>query len=72
MICGIKLPEGLVESAKLPEPVFTPSTKAEQGHDINISFEETAQILGEETAQKIKELSLSIYKKAAQIAEKKG
>jgi len=72
MICGIKLPEGLVESAKLPEPVFTPSTKAEQGHDINISFEETIQILGEETAQKVKELSLSIYKKAAQIAEKKG
>jgi len=72
IICGIKLPEGLVESAKLPEPVFTPSTKAEQGHDINISFEETAQILGEETAHKVKELSLSIYKKAAQIAEKKG
>lgn len=72
MICGIKLPEGLVESAKLPEPVFTPSTKAEQGHDINISFEETVQILGEETAHKVKELSISIYKKAAQLAEKKG
>ncbi|MCS7163819.1 MAG: phosphoribosylaminoimidazolesuccinocarboxamide synthase [Thermodesulfovibrio sp.] len=72
MVCGIKLPEGLVESAKLPEPVFTPSTKAEKGHDVNISFEETVKILGEETANKVKEISLLIYKKAAEIAEKKG
>lgn len=72
MVCGIKLPEGLVESAKLPEPIFTPSTKAEQGHDINISFEETIKIVGEETAYKVKELSLSIYKKAAQFAEERG
>ncbi|MCS7215140.1 MAG: phosphoribosylaminoimidazolesuccinocarboxamide synthase [Thermodesulfovibrio sp.] len=72
MVCGIKLPEGLVESAKLPEPIYTPSTKAEKGHDINISFEETVKILGEETANKVKEISLSIYKKAANIAEEKG
>jgi phosphoribosylaminoimidazole-succinocarboxamide synthase len=72
MICGIKLPAGLVESAKLPEPLFTPSTKAEQGHDINISFEETVKILGRETAEKIRDYSIAIYKKASEIAEKKG
>ncbi len=54
MICGIKLPEGLVESQKLPEPIYTPSTKAEKGHDINISFDETVKILGEEVAKKNK------------------
>ncbi|GAQ94935.1 phosphoribosylaminoimidazole-succinocarboxamide synthase [Thermodesulfovibrio aggregans] len=72
MICGIKLPEGLVESQKLPEPIYTPSTKAEKGHDINISFDETVKILGEEVAKKIKDISISIYKKASEIAEKKG
>jgi len=72
MVCGIKLPSGLKESQKLPEPIFTPSTKADQGHDINISFEETIKILGKETAEKIRELSISIYKKASEIAEKKG
>lgn len=72
MVCGIKLPEGLVESQKLPEPIYTPSTKAHEGHDINISFEETVKILGEETAKKIRDYSISIYKKASEIAEKKG
>jgi phosphoribosylaminoimidazole-succinocarboxamide synthase len=72
MICGIKLPEGLVESQKLPEPLYTPSTKAQQGHDINISFEETVKILGEETAKKARDFSVAIYKKASEIAEKKG
>lgn len=71
-ICGIKLPEGLIESQKLPEPIYTPSTKAEEGHDINISFQETIKILGEETANKVKELTLAIYKRASEIAEKKG
>lgn len=71
-ICGIKLPEGLIESQKLPEPIYTPSTKAEEGHDINISFQETTKILGEETASKVKELTLAIYKRASEIAEKKG
>jgi len=71
-VCGIKLPSGLLESQKLPEPIFTPSTKAEQGHDINISFEETIKILGKETAEKIKKFSIAIYKKASEIAEKKG
>lgn len=72
MVCGIKLPEGLVESQKLPEPIYTPSTKAEQGHDVNISFEETVKILGEELTNKVKDISISIYKKASEIAEKKG
>lgn len=72
MVCGIKLPEGLVESQKLPEPIYTPSTKAEEGHDVNISFEETVKILGEELANKVKDISISIYKKASEIAEKKG
>lgn len=71
-VCGIKLPEGLLESSRLPEPIFTPSTKAEEGHDINITFEETIKIVGKEIAEKIKEYSLAIYKKASEIAEKKG
>ncbi|MDD5435135.1 MAG: phosphoribosylaminoimidazolesuccinocarboxamide synthase [Nitrospira sp.] len=71
-VCGIKLPEGLIESAKLPEPLFTPSTKAEEGHDINITFEETKKIVGNDMAERLKYLSLSIYKKAQAMAEKKG
>ncbi len=71
-VCGIKLPEGLIESAKLPEPIFTPSTKAEEGHDINITFEETKRIIGNEMAERLKGLSLEIYKKAQALAEKKG
>jgi len=72
MVCGIKLPSGLKESQKLPEPIFTPSTKADQGHDINIIFEETIKILGKETAEKIRNFAIAIYKKASEIAEKKG
>ncbi|MDI6714359.1 MAG: phosphoribosylaminoimidazolesuccinocarboxamide synthase [Thermodesulfovibrio sp.] len=72
MVCGIKLPPELLESQKLPEPIYTPSTKAEQGHDINISFEETVKILGKETAEKIRNFAITIYKKASEIAEKKG
>ncbi len=72
-ICGIKLPEGLRESDKLPEPIFTPSTKEEVGlHDINIDFEETAKRIGRSLAEKVKELSLAIYKKGADLADKKG
>jgi phosphoribosylaminoimidazole-succinocarboxamide synthase len=71
-VCGIRLPEGLVESSRLNEPIFTPSTKAEEGHDINISFEEMKKIVGEEIGEKLKDISLKIYKKARQIAEKKG
>ena len=71
-VCGIKLKNGLLESAKLDEPIFTPSTKADEGHDINISFEEAKRILGQEMAEKVRELSLRIYKKAGSLAEKKG
>jgi len=71
-VCGIKLPEGLKESDKLNEPLFTPSTKAESGHDINISFEKMKEMIGEGEAEKIKELSLNIYKEGAAYALKKG
>jgi phosphoribosylaminoimidazole-succinocarboxamide synthase len=71
-ICGIRLPKGLVESSRLEEPVFTPSTKEEEGHDINISFGELVNIVGKELAEKLRDTSLSIYKKAVDIAEKRG
>ncbi|MDP2168151.1 MAG: phosphoribosylaminoimidazolesuccinocarboxamide synthase [Thermodesulfovibrionales bacterium] len=71
-ICGIRLPEGLSESARLDEPVFTPSTKAEEGHDINISFDEMKGMVGEETALHLRDASMRIYEKARGIAEKKG
>lgn len=71
-ICGIKLPEGLLESSKLERPIFTPSTKAEEGHDINISFEDMTVIVGRETAENLRDLSLSIYSRARDIAERKG
>ena len=72
-VCGIQLPEGLKESEQLPEPLYTPSTKAEVGdHDINVDFDETVKILGKETAEKLRDLSLAIYKKGAEMALEKG
>ncbi len=72
-ICGIDLPEGLVESEKLPEPIFTPSTKAEIGeHDENITEEDARKIVGDEIFDKVKKYTLEIYKKASSYAEKKG
>lgn len=71
-VCGIKLPEGLRESDKLDEPLFTPSTKADTGHDINISFEKMKEIIGKEDAEKVKEISLKIYNEGAEYAKKKG
>lgn len=71
-VCGIPLPAGLRESDRLPEALFTPSTKAEEGHDINISFDETVKIVGKETAEQLRNTSLAIYKKAARHAETKG
>ncbi len=71
-VCGIKLPEGLLESSRLDEPIFTPSTKAEEGHDINITFEEMERIVGHELAMKIRDISIRIYKRARDMAEKKG
>jgi len=71
-ICGIRLPEGLVESSRLNEPLFTPSTKAEQGHDINITFDEVVKKVGHEMADTLKDISIKVYSKARDIAEKKG
>jgi phosphoribosylaminoimidazole-succinocarboxamide synthase len=71
-VCGIKLPEGLKESDKFDEPLFTPSTKADSGHDINISFKKMKEIIGDEDAEKIKELSLKIYNEGAKYALSKG
>jgi phosphoribosylaminoimidazole-succinocarboxamide synthase len=71
-VCGIKLPEGLKEADKLPEPIFTPSTKAEEGHDINITFDELINIVGKEVAETLRELSLKLYTKASNYAESKG
>lgn len=71
-ICGVKLPEGLKQGDRLPEPIFTPSTKAAEGHDENVSFEELCNIIGSDMANKLKEASLALYKKASQYAESKG
>jgi phosphoribosylaminoimidazole-succinocarboxamide synthase len=71
-VCGITLPEGLVESARLEEPIFTPSTKAAEGHDINIGFDEMRRIVGGETAERLRDASLRVYKKARVMAEKRG
>jgi phosphoribosylaminoimidazole-succinocarboxamide synthase len=71
-ICGIKLPPGLKESDKLPEPIFTPSTKEDAGHDINVSQDYVEKELGKEITSRLKELSLAIYSKASAYAESKG
>lgn len=71
-VCGIKLPGGLTESAELPEPIFTPSTKAEAGHDENISFEEACKIVGKDLATQASELSLKIYKAGRDYARQRG
>jgi len=71
-VCGIDLPDGLLNSSELPEPVFTPATKAEEGHDENISFEEAARIVGRDVAEKAKELSLKLYRFGRDFARPKG
>lgn len=71
-VCGIKLPAGLVESDKLPEPIFTPATKAETGHDENISFEQAANAIGREAAATLRDSSKAIYQKAADYAATRG
>jgi phosphoribosylaminoimidazole-succinocarboxamide synthase len=71
-VCGIRLPAGLRESDKLPEPIFTPATKAESGHDENVSFETAASLVGEDTARRIKHLTLGLYTRAAEYAEARG
>jgi phosphoribosylaminoimidazole-succinocarboxamide synthase len=71
-VCGIHLPDGLMESSELPEPIFTPATKAESGHDINISFDQAARIVGADTAEQVRKLSLQIYNAARQYARQRG
>ncbi|MCX6133555.1 MAG: phosphoribosylaminoimidazolesuccinocarboxamide synthase [Ignavibacteriales bacterium] len=72
-VCGIKLPPGLVESDKLPEPIFTPATKEDVGkHDENIDFARASGIVGKEIAERVRDVSIAIYSRAAAIAEKKG
>jgi phosphoribosylaminoimidazole-succinocarboxamide synthase len=71
-VCGMKLPDNLVESSKLEHPIFTPTTKAEEGHDMSISFEELTGIAGESLSTKLRDLSIRIYEKGCEIAERKG
>jgi phosphoribosylaminoimidazole-succinocarboxamide synthase len=72
-VCGIELPQGLVEAARLEEPIFTPATKAPAGeHDINISFDEMVNRVGAALAEKMRDVSLAIYRRAREVAEKKG
>lgn len=67
-VCGISLPEGLTESDRLPELIFTPATKAEEGHDINISFEQMVEIVGQDISEKLRDMSLDIYSRGAEFA----
>ena len=71
-VCGIPLPKGLQESSRLPEPIFTPSTKAQTGHDENISFDRMAAVVGMDVARQLRDLTLAIYKHAAAYAESRG
>lgn len=71
-VCGITLPEGLQESEKLPEPIFTPTTKAAEGHDENISFEEVCQLIGKDLAENLRAKTIEIYSKCAEYALTKG
>jgi len=71
-VCGVKLPAGLKLSSKLPEPIFTPATKAQEGHDENIDFDRMASIVGRPTAERLRDISIAIYRAAAEHAESRG
>ena len=71
-VCGIALPAGLVESQELPEPIFTPATKEESGHDVNIAFDEMASRVGLDVAEELRERSISVYQRGAQLARERG
>ncbi|MFP4033174.1 MAG: phosphoribosylaminoimidazolesuccinocarboxamide synthase [Desulfococcaceae bacterium] len=72
-VCGISLPEGLRESDRLPEPIFTPSTKAEAGaHDVNIDFDATCDLIGADLAARVRDLSLAIYRRGVELADQRG
>jgi phosphoribosylaminoimidazole-succinocarboxamide synthase len=72
MVCGVKLPAGLKESDRLPQPIFTPATKADSGHDINISEAEAAKIIGSDLTARLKQLTLEIFRRGCEHAESKG
>ena len=71
-VCGIELPKGLQQAQKLPQPIFTPATKAESGHDENISFEEVVKLIGRPMAEKVRDVSIRLYKEASEYAATKG
>jgi len=71
-VCGVELPKGLQQAQKLPEPIFTPATKAESGHDENISFAEVEKLIGKELAAKVRDISIRLYKEASEYAATKG
>ena len=71
-VCGIELPEGLRQAEKLPQPIFTPATKAEEGHDENIGFEQVEKLVGRELAAKVRDTSLRLYQEASEYAASKG
>src|SRR4051812_16705412 len=71
-VCGIELPKGLQQAQKLPEPIFTPATKAETGHDENISFDEVVKLIGGPMAEKVRDISIRLYKEASEFAATKG
>ena len=71
-VCGIELPKGLKQAQKLPQPIFTPATKAESGHDENISFEQVVKLIGKPLAEKVRDVSIRLYKEASEYAATKG
>jgi len=71
-VCGVPLPAGLVESAPLPEPIFTPSTKAESGHDVNIPFEEVVRLVGKDMAEEVRRVSIALYRHAEEYGRSRG
>jgi phosphoribosylaminoimidazole-succinocarboxamide synthase len=71
-VCGIELPKGLQQAQRLPQPIFTPATKAESGHDENISFEEVEKLIGKPLAEKVRDVSIRLYREAAEYAATKG
>jgi phosphoribosylaminoimidazole-succinocarboxamide synthase len=71
-VCGVPLPPGLDEASKLPEPIFTPTTKAAEGHDMPLTFEETVDLIGKGLAERLRELTIGLYERGAQVAAERG
>lgn len=71
-VCGVKLPPGLINASKLPEPIFTPATKEDEGHDINISFERMCEIVGEDLGTRLRSVSLALYQRGVELAAERG